>query len=144
MRSLTAPALLSQLAKSGHLLVGHGQIGFLEHPSTANTALALAAAEAVADKLPFMPSRTRPVPLIGRAISGGFTGAAICSSKKRPVWIGAVIGAAAAVGAAYGAYELRRRAVKKLNAPDAVLALAEDAVVAAMGFVAVSRLRRAE
>lgn len=141
MRSMTAPALVSQLAHGGKLTVGHPAIDFLQNSTTAKASLIFAAGEAIADKLPFMPSRTKPVALLGRALTGGFAGAAVCSAKRRPVWIGAVIGAATAIGAAYGAYQLRKRAGESLHVPDPLVALAEDAIVASLSFVIVSKLR---
>jgi uncharacterized membrane protein len=130
MRSMAAPALVSRLGAPGILPV-----------STGTVTAALAIGEAIADKLPFMPSRTMPPSLITRAVSGGLSGASLTSSRRRSPFWGAVIGAAAAVGATYAAYEFRQRAGKRLNVPDFVVALAEDAVVAAAAACLLSRFR---
>jgi uncharacterized membrane protein len=114
LRSMTAPALVSHLVKSA--VDGEGsKLGFLNSMVSMRTTLVLALGELVADKLPFLPARTNPPSLAVRAISGGLSGAALCSAKKRSWFAGALIGAGAAVGAAYGAYELRKRAVKRFD-----------------------------
>ena len=70
MRALTAAAAVSQIAKPSngaadfHLLSGMG------HPVTAGTLVALAVAEAIADKLPSTPKRTASLGLIARLVSG--------------------------------------------------------------------------
>jgi uncharacterized membrane protein len=95
----------------------------------------------VADKLPVTPNRTAAGPLLGRALAGGIAGGMLFSAHKRSAAAGSLIGAAAALGAAFGAFSLRRRAARKLRVPDLVIALAEDAVVGAIGITLTSRLR---
>src|ERR1700748_1867112 len=90
---------------------------------------ALAIGEAIADKLPFMPKRTMAPVLITRAVSGGLSGGSITKSKGCSPFAGAALGAAAAVGTAYAAYELRKELGKRLSVPDFLIALAEDALV---------------
>lgn len=143
LRSMTAPATVSQLARRG-LPIGSRSIGFLNSVVSMRTTVALALGELIADKLPFLPSRTKPPSLIIRAVSGALSGAAVCSARKKPVMPGILIGAAAAVGASYAAYELRKRAVKALHVPDPVIAVAEDALAVGTGLLVLSRLRAAE
>jgi uncharacterized membrane protein len=83
-----------------------------------------------------------PLKLVTLGVSGGFGGAEVCSAKKRSRWIGALLGAAGALGAAYGAYELRRRAAKKFNLPNPVVGLLADAAAAGAGMLVASRLQR--
>ena len=137
MRSMSSPAFLTQLAKPGR----HSSLAFLNRPATAKTMAVLALGELVADKLPFMPKRTDTPALVARAISGGFSGAAICSSKKRSVLTGALAGAIAAVGATYGAYKLRKWVGARFDIPDPVIAIAEDALVAGCGMLVLSSMR---
>src|SRR5579863_983148 len=106
MRSMSAPAMLSHVARGGGLTIGESKLGFLSNSVAANTMTALAIGEAIADKLPFMPSRTKIPSLAARAIAGALSGAAIASSRRRRAAAGAILGAAAAIGAAYGAYHL--------------------------------------
>ena len=140
MRSMSSPAILSQLAKSGLAPVGHSSIGFLNHPATARTMAVLAAGELIADKLPFLPKRTQAPALITRVISGGLSGAAVCSAKKRSIWLGALFGALGAVGATYGAYRLRKWTGEKFHIPDPVVAVVEDAIVAGCGMMVAAAL----
>ncbi len=128
MRSMSSPAIVSRL-------------GLLNHPVVAKSTAAIAIAEVIADKLPFLPKRTNAPSLIWRTISGALSGAAICSSKKRSVLAGAMLGAAAAVGATYGAYELRRWAGRKFELPDPVIAVAEDVLAASCACLVLSSLR---
>jgi uncharacterized membrane protein len=141
LRSMAAPAALGQLSRSGALDGVTGPLALVTKPGFATTANVLALAELVADKLPLTPNRTAAGPLLGRAVTGGISGAVICSAHKQSSVAGALIGAAAAVGAAYGAYELRKRAARKLQLHDTVIAVAEDALVGALGIALMSRLR---
>jgi uncharacterized membrane protein len=136
--------MLSRIAKSGVLPRGSSDFEFLKNPKIAYPLTALAIAEVLADKLPFVPKRTKVLPLFGRAVTGGVTGAAICAAKGKPAWLGAVVGAAAAVGGAYAAYHLRHRIASGTRLPDTVVGLLEDAVVAGAGMLILKRLRSEE
>jgi uncharacterized membrane protein len=140
-RSFSAPALVSRAANSGLLPVSSRPLRFLAGPKTAKTIAFLAVGEFIADKLPFVPNRTASGPLIARALSGGLSGAAFASGRKRSRLVGALLGAAGAIGASYGFYELRRRAGKRFGIPDSLVAVAEDAFVAGAGLLIASRLR---
>jgi uncharacterized membrane protein len=105
------------------------------------TTAIVAAAELIGDKLPFTPNRTKLGPLITRAVSGALGGAAIASGKKRSALAGAIIGAAAAIGATYGFYQLRKMAAENSKIPDPVIALAEDALVVGSGLLLRRSLR---
>lgn len=124
MRSMAAPATLGRLK---------GSTATLERPLLANTLLALAVGEFIADKLPFMPKRTQTGSLIARMASGAICGAIFCSALKRSAIVGAVTGASAALGATYAFYELRHAASEHWGLPDTAVAVAEDAVVASIG-----------
>ena len=132
LRSMAAPAAVSRWMEPRTL--GSGLV---------HVATALAVAEAVPDKLPFMPNRTEPFSLAWRAVSGGISAAALCSSKKRSPLLGALFGSVAAIGASYAAYEIRRHATRNLHAPDAVVAVAEDAIAATSGWLVMSNLHSA-
>jgi hypothetical protein len=96
-------------------------------PAAARLLGLLTVGELVADKLPKIPARIKPGPLMGRAITGGLSGAAVFQSDDGAPVAGAVIGAATAIGASYAGYHLRRAAVEK-GIPDFAYALAEDAL----------------
>jgi uncharacterized membrane protein len=99
---------------------------WLAQDMVAITLSALAIGELVADKLPGIPDRIAPGPLFGRALIGGVVGAAVADSDQRA--LGAVVGALAAVTAAWLAWFTRREVQRVTFLPDAALALAEDAM----------------
>jgi uncharacterized membrane protein len=109
----------------------------LRSETTANILAGLAALELVADKLPFTPDRTLPASLMLRAASGGLCGAAVCSAMRQSAVTGAILGSAAAVGAAFAGREFRRFGEKQ-NVPAIPVALFED-VIAVGGALAVVR-----
>jgi uncharacterized membrane protein len=142
MRSMAAPAVIGQLSRKGALDDVTGALTIVKGSRFAIVSTILSAGELIADKLPAIPNRTAAGPLLGRALSGGLGGAVVCSSRKRSAIAGSIIGAAFAVGVAYGAYRLRKQLGKKLHVPDIAIALAEDAVVAAIGLALTARLSR--
>jgi uncharacterized membrane protein len=141
---MAAPAIVSRLAHTGLLPLEGSQIKFLGHRNSAKTMAIMAAGEMIADKLPFIPKRTAVFPLVTRAVSGALSGTAFTKARKRSVFAGALIGSLAAVGASYGGYKLRKAIGDKLHLPDAIVAVAEDALVAACGFAVLRALRAAE
>lgn len=90
---------------------------------------ALALGELAADKTPWIPARTQPPALVGRALSGSLIGASFGVRRDRR-WLGpALLGAAAAVVGTYVSHQLRERARRATGLPGAALGLLEDAVV---------------
>ncbi len=102
---------------------------------------ALALGELVADKLPFIPNRTDGPSLTVRFISGALAGASVAKARKSSWLAGALVGGATAVGAAYAAFELRKKIGTIGHVPDGVVALAEDGLVAGLGMVLVNALK---
>ncbi len=141
MRSMSAPAVMGQLSRQGALSGENGHLDYMSGPAFASATSLLALGEWVADKLPVTPNRTAAGPLLGRAIVGGASGAVLCAAKGRSAWGGALIGAATAVGAAFAAYELRKRIKGKLHVPDAFVALAENLVVISLSTAFASRFK---
>lgn len=125
LRSLLAPAAVSQAASRRMLRLRGPAVEFLRSERSANILAALAVAELVADKLPFTPDRTEPPSLLFRAASGALCGAAVASSLRKSAVTGAILGSAAAVGAAFAGRELRRIGQRN-NWPDVPVALLED------------------
>lgn len=94
----------------------------------------LATGEMVADKTSVVPARTDPGPLAGRAMLGGLAAAVASRNASRGVRVAAgLLGAGAAVGAAFLAYRFRRAAAVRLPVPDPLLGAAEDVVVLGVG-----------
>ena len=136
MRSMAAPALVSgHLARNQSPGLGPSPLRWLGTAKAAKVTKFLAVGEIIGDKLPFTPSRIAPGPLFGRILSGGLSGATLCSARgKRADW-GAVIGAAGAVAGAYGFYHLRQALARNLPIPDPVLGAAEDVLAYGSGWL---------
>jgi uncharacterized membrane protein len=122
-RNLIAAALLGEsagsrtftpvavLAARGRLAVG---------PPIRQAMIVAAVGEIVGDKLPFTPSRIKPLPYLGRIASGAFCGRLVAGNT------GALAGAAAGAAATIGFYHARKLASAKM--PALVAALLEDAL----------------
>lgn len=138
MRSMSAPAILSEhLSRNGAAQSLGAPLDLLASPTVVNLLKVPAVAEMVADKLPFIPARTEPQPLIGRAVLGALVGAGLYKANQQNFLIGALIGAVAALASTYAAYYLRRTLGERLKLPDFVLALVEDALVVGGGYALV-------
>jgi uncharacterized membrane protein/uncharacterized protein (UPF0548 family) len=135
LRAMLAPALVGRaLEEAG--AAGNGRAGrALASPAAGLILPVLAAAELLADKLPGVPARVRPAPLIARALSGAFAASAIAQrgSRRRSRLAPALVAAASAVGAAFAGYHLRRWARRRSGLPDAIVAVVEDAAALALG-----------
>lgn len=92
-----------------------------------------ALAEALADKMPDMPSRLEPASLFGRAAIGALVGAAAAELSDDDRLPPALAGAAGAIAGAYGAYHARRWLSANTEVPDTVVAFTEDAIVVGAG-----------
>jgi uncharacterized membrane protein len=103
---------------------------FARHHSVLAPATAvLAVGEMIADKTPFVGNRTDALPQAGRAVMGAMVGGFVAREEGAAMWLGATIGAAAAVAATHVAYRLR------MKLPQATVAagLIEDALVIGAG-----------
>ncbi|MDP8952376.1 MAG: DUF4126 family protein [Actinomycetota bacterium] len=130
LRSMAAPALLARAVQRGE--VGELQdtrFAVLGFPKVSTTLQLLMVGEMVADKTPFIPSRTSAPALLGRALSGTLVGAALFAAERRRPASGAVLGALSATAAAYAGEMFRTKGAQKLGVPDQVLALLEDGAV---------------
>lgn len=130
MRSMSAPAFVSNyLAKEQSIEIENSAFRLLASRNVANALKVLAVSEMIADKLPIIPDRISPTPLLGRAISGAICGASMCISKGERSDIGGISGGLAAIVSAYGFYYLRRKLSEDAGIPNVLLGLIEDAVV---------------
>jgi len=139
LRSLTAPAVVCWAAQWNWINLQSSSISFLASLRAAYIFSALALAELIADKLPFMTARTRPGGLLVRVVTGGLCGAALCVSTSESIILGAILGATGAVAGAFAGHKVRHRLVTKGNVPDLVVALIEDAVAIGGAFLIVSQ-----
>ena len=100
----------------------------------------LALAELVSDKLPKTPSRTAPLGLSARIVTGALCGAALCLAGTGQSWLGgAIVGVIGGVLGCFGGYRLRKRLVKIVGVPDYMVAVLEDLVAIGGSFWVVSR-----
>lgn len=130
LRSMSAPALLSQAARIGEVDgLEDTRFAPLLSSKVSSILYVLAAGEMVADKSARIPSRISPPALFGRAASGALVGAALFVSGERRGVSGAALGALAAVAAAYASYYARAGVGEALGVPDQVLGLLEDEIV---------------
>src|SRR5712692_1029448 len=139
LRSMTAPAIVSWAAHWKCLDLQNSHLAFLGSTAAVYILAACAIGELVVDKLPNAPSRTAPLGLLARAVTGGLSGAALCATANKSLAIGAVLGAVGGVISGFAGYELRTRLVRALSLPAFVVALLEDAVAIGGGFFLVTR-----
>ncbi len=99
---------------------------------------ACAALELVADKLPFIPNRTDPAPLVGRVVAGALIGVAVSDLSHRNRTTGALVGAATALCSAYATFHLRQALMDAL--PPVTAALVEDTMMVGIASAGASLL----
>src|SRR5262245_43785610 len=138
VRSLTAPAVTAWAVHLGWMKLPSALALMGSIPAVAVFTL-LAVMELVADKLPKTPSRTAPLGLIARIITGGLTGACVAAAGGEGALLGAVIGAVGGVVGCFGGYQARTRLVKALGTQDIYVAVLEDLVAIAGSLWVVSR-----
>jgi uncharacterized membrane protein len=133
-RSMAAPAALSRAVSDGRIEgLEDTPFAALGSPGVSTALRMMEIGELFVDKLPVTPSRTSPPPLLGRAASGAFVGAALFASENRRAAVGGALGAAAALVSAYTGERLRLQAAEKLGMPDPLAALLEDGLVLLAG-----------
>ena len=99
----------------------------------------LAIIELIVDKLPGTPARTAVLGLTGRIVLGGACGLAIATSVGISTLLATIVASIGAVVGAFAGYRTRRAIVSRTSLPDLAVALAEDALAIAGGFLVVSR-----
>jgi len=139
LRSMTAPAAVSWAAHLHRLDLRDPRLAWLGSTIAISTISVLGLGELIADKLPFVPNRTSPLPMAFRILSGAICGAALCLSANRLILPGTLLGGLGAINGAFGGFHVRRLLVKYLEIPDTAIALAEDGLAIGVGFFLVSR-----
>ncbi len=112
----------------------------MSHPGALAFFTLLAIVELVADKLPKAPARTAPPGLIARIVFGGLCGVALAISVGGSLIIAAIVGVIGALVGTFAGYNIRHALVARAHLPDLAVALVEDLVAIAGGFLIVSRL----
>jgi uncharacterized membrane protein len=140
LRSMTGPAVVCWAAHLGWLNLQNSRLAFMGSAAATYSFSALALGELIADKLPFIPNRTSPGPLLGRLVLGGLCGATLCAAASHSVTVGAILGGVGGLVGAFAGYQARTGLVKKSGLPDIVIALLEDLVAVGGGLFLASRL----
>jgi uncharacterized membrane protein len=138
LRSLTPPAAVAWAVHLGWIKIERplALVGSL--PAVIILSV-LAIAEVFMDKLPNTPNRTAPPGLIGRIVTGGFTGACVSLGGGRSAWVGAGLGVIGGIVGCFAGYQARARIVRSLRQPDFNIALVEDLITIGGSLFIVSR-----
>jgi uncharacterized membrane protein len=137
LRSLTAPAVVAWSAHLSWLNLHGSPLAFMGSTTAVGIFSVLAIGELVADKMPMIPKRTAPAPLMARIITGGLGGACLCASAGQSLIVGAFVGGMGAVVGAFLGYGIRKRL--DLHIKDLLVAVCEDVVAVGLAFFLVSR-----
>jgi uncharacterized membrane protein len=139
LRSLTAPAVVAWAAHIGWINLHGSPLAFMGSAWAVGIFTVLALVEFVTDQLPSTPSRTAPVGLSARIVTGALTGACLAVAGGAAVWQGALAGALGGIAGAFGGYQARVGLVRTLRVPDFTIAIPEDLVAIGLGLLLVSR-----
>ncbi|AYV46095.1 DUF4126 domain-containing protein [Caulobacter flavus] len=137
-RALTPFAAVSDAAAKGALPADNGAPSWLGHPLVSAGTKALAAGELWGDKLHSAPDRIVPAGLLARVITAGIAGAALAPRNR--ALAGGVLGATAAIVAAYVTFDLRMAALKRFG--QTPTGLVEDALTVAAARAVVGGVER--
>ena len=137
LRSLTAPAVVAWGAHLNWLNLHGSPLAFMGSTTAVVILSVLAIGELIADKLPMIPKRTAPAPLIARIVTGGLCGACLCTAVGRSLLAGTLLGGIGGVVGAFVGYGIRRRL--DLHVKDPVVAVCEDVVAVGLALFLVSR-----
>jgi uncharacterized membrane protein len=139
LRSLTAPALMAWAAHIGWINLHGSPLAFMGSAWAVGVFIVLALVELVSDQLPGTPSRTAPIGLSARIVTGSLSGASLAIAGGAKFWQGAVAGALGGIAGAFGGYQARVGLVRMLRVPDFAIAVPEDLVAIGLGLFLVSR-----
>jgi len=137
LRSLTAPAVVAWGAHLSWLNLHGSPLAFMGSTPAVAILSVLAIGELIADKLPMIPKRTAPAPLMARVVTGGLCGACLCAATGQSLIAGALLGGIAGIVGAFLGYGIRRRL--DLHIKDLVVAVCEDVVAVGLALFLVSR-----
>jgi len=139
LRTFSAPAAMVWAAHWHWINLAGTSLAFVHSRVALVIFTILALAEFVGDQLPATPNRTKPGPLGARIISGAFCGTTVGLLGGNFVVLGGILGALGAIAGAFGGYQARTRSVKALGVPDFMIAVPEDLLALAAGFLIFSR-----
>jgi uncharacterized membrane protein len=137
LRSLTAPAVVAWGAHLSWLNLQGSPLAFIGSTAAVAILSVLAIGELIADKLPMIPKRTAPAPLMARVVTGGLCGACLCAAVGKSLLAGTLLGGIGGIVGAFLGYGIRRRL--DLHIKDLVVAVCEDLVAVGLALFLVSR-----
>jgi len=137
LRSLLAPAVIAWAAHFDLLNLYASPLAFMGSRAAVAIFSILAIGELIADKLPMIPKRTAPAPLMARVVTGGLCGACLCAAVGKSLLAGTLLGGIGGIVGAFLGYGIRRRL--DLHIKDLVIAVCEDVVAVGMALFLVSR-----
>ena len=137
LRSLTAPAVVAWGAHLSWLNLHGSPLAFIGSTPAVAILSVLAIGELVADKLPMIPKRTAPAPLMARVVTGGLCGACLCAALGKSLLAGTLLGGIGGIVGAFLGYGIRRRL--DLHIKDLMVAACEDLVAVGLALFLVSR-----
>ncbi|HEY0797409.1 MAG TPA: DUF4126 family protein [Acidisarcina sp.] len=139
LRSMMGPALVCIGTHVEWMHLDHSKLAFL-HSMVALAVFSLfAVGEIIGDKMPWIPGRNQPGPLIVRFVSGAICGAALCITAGVSVGAGALLGGIGGVAGGLGGYYARRSLTTKRSLPDLAIGITEDVAAIGFGLLIVSR-----
>jgi uncharacterized membrane protein len=138
LRSMSGPALVCWGIHLGWLTVAGSPLFFLGHPISLVVFSVLAVGELIGDKLPQIPNRIDPGPLVARMVFGGMSGWVLAVSGHVPVVAGVACAAVGAVAGAFAGFHIRR-AITRRGMKDFPVALVEDLIAVGGGLFLISR-----
>jgi uncharacterized membrane protein len=139
LRSLTAPAAVAWAAHLGWINLHGTPLAFMSSVWAVLIFSILAIVELIADQLPSTPSRTAPVGLSARIVTGALSGACLGVAGGARLWQGALAGVLGGIAGAFGGYQARVGLVRALRVPDFAVAIPEDLIAIGLGLFLASR-----
>jgi len=103
LRSLTAPAVVAWGAHLSWLNLHGSPLAFMGSTTAVTILSVLAIGELIADKLPMIPKRTAPAPLMARVVTGGLCGACLCAAVGKSLLAGTLLGGIGGIVGAFSA-----------------------------------------
>ena len=138
LRSLTPPAAVAWAAYLGWLKLIR-PVAFIGSLPAVIILSLLAITELMFDKLPNTPKRTALLGLMGRIVTGSFTGACVSFAGGQSVLVGSGLGLIGGIVGCFGGYHARAWLVRSLRVPDFYVALLEDLIALGGSLFVVSR-----
>jgi uncharacterized membrane protein len=139
LRSMTAPAVVAWAAYLGWINLHGSPLEFMGSVWAVGIFTLMAVGELLADKLPRTPSRTAPIGLGARVVTGALSGACLAIAGDASLWLGALFGAVGGIAGVFGGYRARVGLVRALHVPDFAIAIPEDLIAIGLGFFLASR-----